>query len=227
LTPKICVSILPETITETLNLIEEVENLKADFIEVRLDRLKNHHKLADISKHTKTPLIATNRSVECHGKFVGSEIERQKILLNAAKNGFEYIDIELTSSKLKDVVENIHHMNAKPIISFHDFERTPSLAKLNEVLKKEIASDAEVCKIITTAKRVEDNITVLNFLAKTSKNAKMVCFSMGKAGKSSRLLSPLFGAFFTIASFEQGKETAVGQLTAQEMKIVYKALGLI
>lgn len=227
MTPKICVSILPETIAETLNFIEEIETQKADFIEVRLDRLKDNHKLADISKHTKTPLIATNRSMECQGKFVGSEIQRQKILLNAAKNGFEYIDIELNSPNLKDIVKNIHQLNSKPIISFHDFDKTPSLAKLHEVLKKEIANDAEVCKIITNAKRVEDNIIVLNFLAKTSKNAKMVCFSMGKAGKASRLLSPLFGAFFTIASFEQGKETAAGQLTAREMKIVYKALGLI
>jgi 3-dehydroquinate dehydratase len=49
---------------------------------------------------------------------------------------------------------------------------------------------------------------------------------MGELGKPSRLLSPLFGAFFTIASFERGKETASGQLTIQEMKTAYQALGL-
>jgi 3-dehydroquinate dehydratase len=50
---------------------------------------------------------------------------------------------------------------------------------------------------------------------------------MGELGKPSRFLSPIFGAFFTIASFERGKETASGQLTIQEMKTAYHALGLM
>jgi 3-dehydroquinate dehydratase type I len=83
-----------------------------------------------------------------------------------------------------------------------------------------------VCKIITTAKHVEDNLTVLDFTSKASRNVKIVCFSMGELGKPSRLLSPLFGGFFTIASFERGKETASGQLTIQEMQTAYQALGL-
>jgi 3-dehydroquinate dehydratase-1 len=113
----------------------------------------------------------------------------------------------------------------KPIISFHDFNETPGSARLQEVLEKETANGAEVCKIITTAKRSEDNITMLNFVSKASRNAKMVCFSMGELGKPSRLLSPLFGAFFTIASLEHGKETASGQLTLQEMRRSYQVFG--
>jgi 3-dehydroquinate dehydratase type I len=226
LTPKICVSILPETVSEALNLIEKIENHKADFIEVRLDRFKDHDKLAEITKHSKPPLIAANRSVECQGKFFGSETQRQQTLLNAAKNGFEYVDIELTAPKLKAIVKNLRQMNVKPIISFHDFNGTPSSARLQEVLEEEIANGAEVCKIIATAKRSEDNITTLNFVSKAPRNAKIVCFSMGELGKPSRLLSPLFGAFFTIASLERGKETASGQLTLQEMRKVYQVLGL-
>ena len=226
MTAKICVAFFPETIAEALNIIEKIEKYKADFIEVRLDRFKDHDKLADIANYGKIPLIATNRSSDCQGKFIGSETERQQILLNAARNGFEYVDIELSTSNLKDIVRNLRQMNVKPIISFHDFNGTPSLAKLNYVFKKEIASDADVCKIITTAKRVEDNLSVLNFAAKASKTAKIVCFSMGELGKPSRLLSPLFGGFFTIASLERGKETAPGQLTIQEMRTAYQALEL-
>jgi 3-dehydroquinate dehydratase/shikimate dehydrogenase len=227
LTAKICVAILPETIAEALNLIEKIETQKADLIEVRLDRFKDHNKIAEITKHSKTPLIATNRAANCQGKFVGSETQRQQTLLNAAKNGFEYVDIELSVPKLKDIVKKLRHMNVKPIISFHDFAKTPSLTKLNSILKKEIDNDADVCKIITTAKHVEDNLTVLDFASKASRNAKVVCFSMGELGKPSRFLSPIFGAFFTIASFERGKETASGQLTIQEMKTAYQALGLM
>jgi 3-dehydroquinate dehydratase len=48
---------------------------------------------------------------------------------------------------------------------------------------------------------------------------------MGELGKVSRLLSPLFGGFFTFASLERGNETASGQMTIQEMKAAYELLG--
>jgi len=226
LTIKICVSVPPQTVTEALDLVEKAENQHADFIEVRLDSLKKHNGLAEIARCSKTPLIATNRSIKCQGKFLGSEPERKKILLDAAKNGFKYVDVELSTTKLKDLIRDLHEMGAKPIISFHDFNRTPNSWQLDKILKKEIESRAEICKIITTAKRVEDNLTVLDFVSKACKSARVVCFSMGELGKPSRLLSPIFGGFFTIASLESDRKTAIGQLTIQEMRTAYKALGL-
>jgi len=226
LTIKICISVPPKTVTEALALIEKAENQHADFIEVRLDSLKKHNQLAEIAHCSNTPLIATNRSTKCQGKFLGSETERKKILMDAAKNGFDYVDVELSTPKLKDIVSNLREMSAKPIVSFHDFNETPSSSQLNKILKKEIASGADVYKIVTTAKLVEDNLTVLDFVSKAYKNAKIVCFAMGELGKPSRLLSPVFGAFFTIASLERGRKTAQGQLTIQEMRSAYTALEL-
>ncbi len=49
---------------------------------------------------------------------------------------------------------------------------------------------------------------------------------MGEHGKVSRLLSPLFGAFFTFASLEQGNETAAGQMSINEMRAAYALLGI-
>jgi 3-dehydroquinate dehydratase type I len=226
LTIKICVSVPPQTVAEALDLVEKAENQRADLIEVRLDSLKRHDELADIAHCSNTPMIATNRSKECKGKFLGSETERKRILLDAARNGFEYVDVELSTPKLENIISSLRGMGVKPIISFHDFNKTPSSSQLNEVLKKEIESGADVCKIVTTAKLVEDNLTVLDFVSKASKSARIVCFSMGELGKPSRLLSPVFGAFFTIASLESGRKTAPGQLTIQEMRKAYEALGL-
>jgi len=227
LTIRICVSVIPETVAEALNLVERAEDQRADLIEVRLDSLRKHSGLADIAGCGRVPMIATNRSAECHGKFRGSETERKQILLNAAENGFEYVDVELSTSKLGSIVSDVHGMGVKSIVSSHDFNKTPSLPEIEEILRKEIASGADICKVVTTAKSVKDNLTVLNFLSKASKSAKTVCFSMGKLGKISRLLSPLFGGFFTFASLEKGEETASGQLTIQEMRAAYEALGLL
>lgn len=227
MTIRICVSVLPKTVAGALELIEKAENRGADFIEVRLDSLREHHELCDIAGCSKAPLIATNRSVKCHGNFRGSEVKHKQILLNAAKNGFEYVDVELSTSNLKDIVHNLHEMSVKSIVSFHDFDHTPSLPQMEEILTKEIANGADVCKVVTTAKSVNDNLVVLDFVSKACKSVRAVCFSMGERGKISRLMAPLFGSFFTFASLEKGEETASGQLTIEEMRVAYEALGLV
>jgi len=226
LTIKICVSVLPKTVAEALELVEKAEDRGADLIEVRLDSLKEHNELCDIAGCSKASLIATNRSVKCHGNFQGSEVERKQTLLNAAKNGFEYVDVELSTSNLKEIVHDLHETSVKSIVSFHDFNQTPSLPQMEEILTKEIANGADVCKVVTTAKLFNDNLTVLNFVSKACKSVRTVCFSMGELGKISRLMSPLFGGFFTFASLDKGEETASGQLTIEEMRVAYEALGL-
>jgi 3-dehydroquinate dehydratase type I len=218
LTARICVSILPKTMPEALRLIEKAEESNANFIEVRLDHLKNSRELADLAAHGQTPKIATGRSSR-------TETEQRQMLLSAAKSGFEYVDVELSTPKLKDLVKELKALGAKPIVSFHKFDGSLGISELNSILEREISSGAEVCKIVTTAKRIEDNLTTLNFTSTASSKAKLVCLCMGELGKISRLLSPLFGGFFTFASLERGSETASGQMTIQEMKAAYELLG--
>jgi len=213
---------------EAMQLIEKAENAHADLIEVRLDYLGNHIELANLVAHGKTPKIATNRMTSVHGVLPVSETEQRKLLLNAAKSGFEFVDIELSSTKVRELVSEVKARGAKSIVSYHDFSGTPSLSELKRIFQKEINSRAEVCKIVTTAKRIEDNLTVLNFTssASASGKSKIVCFAMAELGKASRLLSPLFGGFFTFASLEHGSETASGQMSIQEMRAGYELLGL-
>jgi 3-dehydroquinate dehydratase type I len=223
---KICVSIPPKTIDEAFELIRKAEAQHADLIEVRLDRLKNYGCIADLPSFSKTSLIATNKSTEYHGNFSGSETERQKILVDAARNGFEYVDVNLGTPGQTELIHNLHEIGTKVIVSFHDFEQTPTMLQLRKVLDEELTLGANVCKIITTARTVEDNLTTLNFVSKASKKAKLVCFAMGELGKHSRLVSPVLGAFFTFASLDEKRKTAKGQLTIQEMNSAYEALGL-
>ena len=225
MTARICVSILPKTMPEALRLIEKAEVAHADFIEVRLDCLENHNGLADLAAHGKTPKIATNMPPSCHGKFSGTELERQQTLRSAAKSGFEYVDSELSTPQLKDLVKELKALGAKPIVSFHKFNGSLGTSELNSIIEREISNGAEVCKIVTTAKRLEDNLATLKFISTASSKAKLVCFCMGELGKISRLLSPLFGGFFTFAALERGSETASGQMTIQEIKAAYKLLG--
>ena len=211
-------SILPKNVEEALQLIEKAEGAHAEFIEVRLDRLENPRGLADLAVHGETPKIATDKASR-------KETVHRQMLIAAAKSGFEYVDLELSTPQLESLVKELKAVGAKPIVSFHKFDASLSISELNNVLEREISSGAEVCKIVTTAKNMEDNLTTLNFTSTASSKTKVVCFCMGELGKVSRLLSPLFGGFFTFASLERGSETASGQITIQDMKAAYELLG--
>ena len=211
---------------EALSLIELAEKAQADLLEVRLDCLEAPRSLSDLVKSTKIPLIATNKLQSEKGNFTGTETERRQTLFNAAKNDFEYVDVDLLSPRHKETIDKLKLMGAKPIISYHKFDGALSVSEMGKVLEQEIASGASVCKIITTAKQIGDNLAALNFVSTMSSKTKLVCFCMGELGKVSRLLSPMFGAFFTFASLKQGNETAAGQMTIQEMKNAYNLLEL-
>lgn len=225
MTARICVSILPKNNVEALTLIKRAEKVKADLVEVRLDRFESSRRLSELVESTKLPLIATNKLQSENGFFAGTETERQQTLLNAAKNGFAYVDVSLSSPKRQETIQKLKLTQSQPIVSYHKFDGALNPSEMEKVLQEEIASGASVCKIVTTARKAEDNLSMLNFVFSNSSKTKLVCFCMGEQGKVSRLLSPMFGAFFTFASLDVGSETAAGQITIQEMIAAFNILG--
>ncbi len=219
MTIRICVSIQPKTVAQAKQLIAKAEESHVDFVEVRLDNLEKGVMLKDLTAHHKTPLIATDKARR-------TEVDRQALLLDAAKSGFDYVDAELSSPKLQNFINQAKALGARCVVSFHDQNKTPAIPELTRILEREVSSGADVCKIVTTAATIEDNLTLLQFIEQAPVRKKPVCFAMGALGRTSRLLSPMFGSFFTFACLERGSETAPGQMTVQEMRQAYELLGL-
>lgn len=220
---KICVSLLPKDFHEAINLIEKAEEQKADLIELRLDYLDPSINFKELAKQGSAPKIATILSNQPeHQKIL--HINTQKLLIKAAKSGFEYVDIALDSVNQENTIKKVKSLDCKPIVSFHDFKGSKKILDLEKILEKEISAGAEVCKIVTTAKRIPDNLEILNFVSKNASNFNIVSFCMGQLGRISRVLSPLFGSFFTFASLKPGLETANGQLSIQQLREIYKLL---
>ncbi len=224
--PKICLSIMPRSADEVRTLQRMAEHKGADFVEIRLDHLRQPLELEGLSLRTEIPRIAANRTVKQGGKFTGSEDERFQILLDAAHSGFDYIDLEDSAENLRDRIDAIRSSGAKTIISNHNLESTPPLRELKEVLRKISKYRPDVCKIVTSAKSLQDNLVTLAFLQEASRELKLVCFAMGEHGKISRIVCPIFGSFFTIASLERGAETAPGQLTIDDLRAIYERMSL-
>lgn len=211
--------------SEGLNLIEKAEEAGCDLIEVRLDCFQDYNKLQSLSSHTKVPTIATNRPSNRQGYFFGSESERHQSLLVAAKKGFDYVDLDLSTPKIIDLIAELKKLGVKLIVSSHQFERAFNSLELKSILQEEINAGADVCKIVSMARKVEDNLRMLNFVSQTSKKTRIVCFCMGELGRSSRLLSPIFGGYFTFASLKSDHEIALGQMSIKDMQIAYECLG--
>jgi len=217
---------MPKNSTEALKLIEKAEEAYANLVEVRLDLFEESRNLKDLVESTNLPLIATNKLQNEKGFFSGSQTERQQTLINAAKNDFEYIDVDFHSPKRSETMCIIQGLHAKTIVSYHDYDGILTTPALKKILDDQIDVGASVCKIVLTAKHIEDNLPILSFVSFASTAAQLVCFCMGEEGKTSRLLSPAFGAYFTFAALDTASQTAPGQMTIYEMRNAYKLLGI-
>jgi len=216
---KIAVPIVAETTKEAVAQIKKANSL-ADIIELRIDYLRPKPSEEDLRKLFSAcakPSIATNRKKEEGGKFAGSDGERIALLKKAAELGAEFVDIEFSSGKkAKEIISN---SKAKAILSYHNFENTPSLEELLELLEKMRALQPEIVKIVCFAQSKEDNKKILALVEKArEKGTKIIAFCMGDAGKPSRIDSLKAGAFLGFASLEKGKESAAGQMSIKEMR---------
>lgn len=185
----------------------------ADLFEVRIDMIGAGWR--EIVPALHKPWIATNRSLKEGGKWRRGEKSRIKELLSAIDLGAAIIDIEMNAEGLKDIIPQIKP-KAECLISYHDWESTPSAARLAVVVRRQLAAGADICKVVTTARTIEDNVSVLKVIGMFS--SKVVAFAMGTEGTLSRVLAPLAGSYFTYASTGPGRESAPGQVPVKTMR---------
>ena len=212
--PRVCVAVIGSDPNE---MAEKAELLVLDnpFLEFRLDYLsKPGLAMPRIKRfmetHPGTVVIATCRRLASGGKFRGSIASQLDVL----------VDVELqTASKCKP--EQLQKLRTRGalILSFHDFRATK---KLDETLEKMLAYPADFYKIVSTATTLADNVTMIKFLAREGDRHSLVGMCMGEQGIISRVLGVRAGSVFTFASAIAGEETAPGQVTAQELRNVYR-----
>ncbi|MFH1169600.1 MAG: type I 3-dehydroquinate dehydratase [Chloroflexota bacterium] len=213
--PRICGVI----VSEDLAAAKRAEPL-VDLFEVRIDLVGKGWR--GLVKELGRPWLACNRLPAEGGVWKGSEPERVAELVAAAEMGAEIVDIELATSNLAEAVSRVKK-KAKCLLSYHNFSVTPPPDGLREIVSRQLAAGADICKVVTAASKLADNIAVLQLIAEFPQ-ARVVSFAMGAQGVLSRVLSPLVGGYFTYASIESGRESASGQMTAADLRKVYGLL---
>jgi 3-dehydroquinate dehydratase / shikimate dehydrogenase len=222
--PRVCVAVASPDANE---MIEKAEALVRDnsFLEFRLDYLSKPGLALPrikrfIENHPGTIVIATCRRAASGGKFRGSLPSHLDLLNKAAAAGCQLVDVELqTAGKCKPEQLQKLRSRAGLILSFHDFRATK---KLEDGLEKMLAYPADFYKVVSTATTLSDNVAMIKFLAREGDRHSMVGMCMGEQGIISRVLGVRAGSVFTFASAGAGEETAPGQVTAQELRNVYR-----
>lgn len=213
--PRICAAITNSNIAAVRRVAPLV-----DFFEVRIDLIgEGWERLA---AYLSKPWIACNRKPDEGGSWQGSETDRINEILKAIDLGAAIVDIELNTPGVHGLVTQIKG-RAGVLLSYHNTAATPPHNELSDIVRRQLAAGADVCKVVTTARNIADNITVLQ-LVREFPESRIIAFAMGGAGQVSRVLCPLVGGYLTYGSIKVGRESASGQLTVGELSEMYSLM---
>jgi 3-dehydroquinate dehydratase / shikimate dehydrogenase len=222
--PRISVAITGSDAAEMMDKAEAVVR-ENPFLEFRLDYLrKPATAFARIKRFTDyyphALVIATCRRAANGGKFRGTVAAQLDILVKAANNGCQLVDIELQSAlQMKPQDFTRVRNSAALILSFHDFRGTRDLDKTFEKMRR---FPAEFYKVISTAKTLYDNVVMMKFLERQSERYSMIGVCMGEQGIISRVLGVRAGSVFTFGAASPGEETAPGQIAHRTLRETYR-----
>ena len=202
----LCASLIADSLDELFS--QDIAG--ADYVEVRLDQLKEPQQ-ADHARWDRfpVPVIATCRGVDRGGRFQGSISEESGILDTAVANGAKFVDIDYQYVR--------KFGSAEVIASYHNFDHTPP--DLESIIEQACASGAQIAKVATHVNRWANNRRIFDALARKW-DKPIITTGMGDLGQITRIAGPSRGSFLSYAF--SSSESAPGQVSLKEMLNVYK-----
>jgi 3-dehydroquinate dehydratase type I len=187
------------------------------FVEFRFDLLTLSHEQVKDVVNAANSCIATCRP----GKMV--EDDRLETLRTAIISGADYVDIEVESDRalLNEIILSARTNDTAVIISYHNFEGTPALPELLQIVNECRMAGADVVKL---ACQVNHTVDLQNLFKLYNQDMRMVIIGMGEKGVISRIAAPMLGAEFTFAAAETGKETAPVQISKDKLLSIIRQI---
>ena len=222
---KVCVAVTGTTPAEFLERAGAAQR-DTGLLEFRLDYLDKPLAAlpvfaAFLRDNTALTAIATCRREASGGRFAGSVTAELDILTQAAASGFQLVDLSVESAEAAKAadLDRLRGSGAALILSSHDFKATRDLEAVHARMAR-FAPD--LFKIVATARKLTDNLTLIRFIERLSDTASVIGICMGEAGVISRVLGVRAGSAFTFAAAEPGEETAPGQIDARTLFSTYR-----
>ncbi|HPA55405.1 MAG TPA: type I 3-dehydroquinate dehydratase [Bacillota bacterium] len=232
----ICIPILEEEESGLERAAKNTIQLCPDIIEWRADYFKDACSPIKVMKELnmlrsiigEIPLIFTFR-----GSFEGGFIEVEEniryeiIRLVLCTGEVDAADIELASRKnaVEEIRKEAYDHDIPLIISYHNFDETPSVEFLLNKIREEVALGADIAKIAVMPKNEEDVLKLLSATLKARIElpyTPLITVSMGALGIISRIAGGMFGSDMTFGAVE--KTSAPGQIPIAELRASIKTL---
>jgi 3-phosphoshikimate 1-carboxyvinyltransferase len=193
---------------------------KVHLAEIRLDHTNLTRIETVILFRNKRDLIATCRLSELQEAECRKRLQWAIMASRTIKStGKRYLDLEFDSPAAyrEELTATARKRGFKIILSYHNYSGTDSFERLTEIVKTCKELGADIIKIVTTPKSIQEATRLLK-LYKEFQGTQLVAFCMGEAASFTRILSLHLGAPFGYASLDKGKESAEGQFTVSEME---------
>jgi len=217
----ICIPVVAKNSDSAIRKMVRAHAL-ADVIEIRLD-LMEAFDLKKILGSATRPVMVTYRSRREGGAGTVAFEIRVRYLQDAMQAGADYVDVELSMPPeyRRLIVEG--KGDCQIVMSTHLLNGTPSRENLDRVFDKMAVAGVDIVKIVTWARTWEDNFRVLDLIPRAQAvGTKIIAFCMGPLGRMSRVLCPLMGGHMTFAALDSGEESASGQLSVDQMKMMWE-----
>ncbi|HEX5491750.1 MAG TPA: type I 3-dehydroquinate dehydratase [Candidatus Udaeobacter sp.] len=193
-----------------------------DFFELRLDRLAAvADTVEELLPKLRAPLIITAR----HPREGGSGnlgLRQRRDLLARFLSHASYIDVELRSAHtLRSFAGLAENKNIGRIVSFHNFQSTPSSWILAAKAREAKSYGADIFKVATRMDTPIELGRLLAFITHNRLNLALAVMGIGKLGAISRVVLARAGSVLVYASV--GAMTDIeGQLSLEQLR----ALGI-
>jgi len=208
----ICVSLgkIPFEKALEISSKEELVEIRADLMDLTKDQL---HDILE----TKSKKVFTFRSAHF------SQSRREEYFRIVLHHNIEFIDLDYAEDKeLLEVLSNaITFADTQLILSSHNYERTPSVKELNDLMMNLESKGPDIIKI---ACRVIYDEDIVNLLSLYRKPGKKIILGMGQKGIITRVAALYMGAEFTYAFPEGEEKTAPGQLTRKDLEDIMEIM---
>uniref|UniRef100_A0A7N1A3W7 Shikimate dehydrogenase n=1 Tax=Kalanchoe fedtschenkoi TaxID=63787 RepID=A0A7N1A3W7_KALFE len=219
----ICVPTIAGSVDEMLVDMQKAKLSGADLVEIRLDCLKSFSPRQDLDSligGCPLPTLLTYRPKWEGGQYDGDETTRLETLRLAMDLGADYVDVELqVAHEFNNSIQGKKPDGFKLIVSSHNYQNTPSVEDLGNLVAQIQATGADIVKIATTAVDISDVARI--FQITVHSQVPIIGLVMGERGLISRVLCPKFGGYLTFGTLEAGVVSAPGQPTIKDLLDLY------
>lgn len=208
----ICISVHAAS---TADLVRRVTPLP--FAEVRLDGLSPSDEELVALFGGGALRIAT---VHADGR---SANDRAALLVAALRAGASHVDVDLLAEEppAATVIGAARERGAEVIVSFHDYEGTPSSDRLAAIVDACFARGADMAKVACRVRGARDAARLIGLL---DDDRRIIAVGMGPGGRITRLAGALLRSPVAYAARAPGEETAGGQIPASRLAALVEEL---